>query len=228
MVKVSATSGTYCYACASRCVEYPSVDKYSFCALNKLIYAIPLPCKNTTAGCKLILKGKDWDDHIELCSYSLFECPMKITCRKHLTYHTFFQHICECHPNYESINVCELKECEIPIKISSNCEIQIYRIEEWGVFVYRSEYDNTSSCRFHSVQYVGTTEEASKYKYNLSLTDCSNSISYSAGVEPIALQQKIIAKVGNGIYVSGGCKEGSIKLIIQLVNPVEPNDEMEA
>lgn len=194
--------------CHTECV----LERNNF--LHQLLQYIPLPCKNRKEGCTLAFDKQMLFEHLNLCYYARFKCPLE--CGLEISQAEFQEHVSSYLHQLKSMKVKSTEQFEISVTFESGKGCFIWIVEEWGVFVCQRIYNPSSYSTSYSVQFAGTIEEAYRFRYSIRLFHDNRSFCYSGNVEPLAFLPRGLAKRGSCMVISGLRDEPQEEEIIHI------------
>lgn len=173
------------------------------CGIIEYMYkCLPVPCPNEDNGCKVVMRGLDVHEHKKVCSYVTFRCPLP-ACSTMITNGTFYEHVIECHTPYIIPYEISVEQRVMVTCFSDRKHIILICLDSNEVFLYQIYYCVLTDKTCHSVQYVGSAEEASKYKYELSINSSGTKEHFVRRLEPIDMAPEVLALTGNCVYSDG-------------------------
>ena len=140
-------------------------------ALEKLAQKMGTPCHYAQLGCKQTLSAGESDDHLNLCVYRPYICPLsiaeKINCTWSQSYCKLKAHIEEAHK--DRLTKCQDDERKVVMK-SYNPTRKYSRIIFVCGEVFYQEFYVVDNMFYFVIQHVGPRICASKYRYTFSLS----------------------------------------------------------
>lgn len=178
--------------------------------VENLMQWIPLPCPNRGKGCNVVLKDIEMDNHLDICSYARFKCPVE-GCTTMLSNESFLNHVSCVHDNIcFNKQVCEGKEFKFCLNTPSSHDVRIFNVDEWGVFLYQGLYIDKYKATLHCVQLAATKEpNTPEFVYTISEERQNKFASFTCQVETAAASIDALVKRGNCMIIGGKLDEAN-------------------